>query len=480
MQNQWIQMIWSIHDTEPSLDDVSQLIIDKTWYDDFLLKNMESEYHYVNHDDTTNYYCVSQLYFCELKSLYQRVEFESHESWSITRLTIDEIRKLDNPVIDYCIDRVLWIVNNDHEYIDRYNAYHPHPDKSKWISHLIPHDELPVVLPLDLPNYKPAGKSPLEDHPTFKYYHAADGNTYLRECDTLDTFMCSSFYYLRFLDPKNPNQLIADAHNMPVDLYIWGKEHIVWHLLYSRFIYKFLKNNWYIDCESSEPFVKLVHQWIIHGPDGRKMSKRWWNVIDPRAIIDQYGVDTLRCYLMFMWPVELNKNRNPDAVQWMYRFLQRVYNLIVWDIVPSITARHQTIKWVTHDIENFKFNTALSKLMIFSNILWEQPCVHHDDLDTLLSLLAPFAPELASSRWQNYDTQSRPQYDENLCHNTTINLPIQINGKTRWQIQVSADVTRESIVQIVNEHPVLAKYIQWDIQKIIYVPQKICNFIIWH
>lgn len=125
----------------------------------------------------------------------------------------------------------------------QYDAYNPHPDKAKWIPHLIPEEELPVVLPLDLGNYKPAGKSPLADHPAFPYYKAKDGNVYLRECDTLDTFMCSSFYFLRFVDPRNTEQLIRKdlaEKALPVDFYIGGKEHTYGHLLYSRFINRFL------------------------------------------------------------------------------------------------------------------------------------------------------------------------------------------------------------------------------------------------
>lgn len=208
----------------------------------------------------------------------------------------------------------------------KYNAYNPHPDKSKWIPHAIPDDELPVLLPLDLPNYKPAGKSPLEDHPTFKYYHAKDGNTYLRECDTLDTFMCSSFYYLRFLDPHNEKQLISEENckYMPVDLYVGGKEHTVGHLIYARFIYKFLQDKGYIHNESKEPFAKLVHQGMIQGPDGRKMSKRRGNIIDPVDIITQFNADTLRTYIAFMGPIDINKNWNPDSVAGVKRFLDRV------------------------------------------------------------------------------------------------------------------------------------------------------------
>lgn len=160
-----------------------------------------------------------------------------------TWMTVEEIlAKKTDPDTSYIFE-LLAGKTPDVQYVDRYNAYNPHPDKAKWIPHLIPDDELPVILPLDLGNYKPAGKSPLADHPNFPYYKAKDGSVYLRECDTLDTFMCSSFYFIRFIDPKNEKEIISKElaeKTLPVDFYMGGKEHTYGHLLYSRFINKFL------------------------------------------------------------------------------------------------------------------------------------------------------------------------------------------------------------------------------------------------
>lgn len=160
-------------------------------------------------------------------------------------------------------------------------------DENK-VPHAIPESELPVILPLDVKDFKPKGKSPLEDHPTFKHYEK-DGKTYLRECDTLDTFMCSSFYFLRFPDAHNDEALIrkelADKC-LPVDFYSGGKEHTVGHLLYSRFIHKFLYDQGYVP--SAEPFKKLVHQGMVLGADGRKMGKRYNNGVDPLEIVQKY------------------------------------------------------------------------------------------------------------------------------------------------------------------------------------------------
>ncbi len=371
----------------------------------------------------------------------------------------------------------------------KYNAYNPHPDKSKWIPHAIPDDELPVILPLDLPNYKPAGKSPLEDHPTFKYYHAKDGNTYLRECDTLDTFMCSSFYYLRFLDPHNEKQLISEENckYMPVDLYVGGKEHTVGHLIYARFIYKFLQDKGYIHNESKEPFAKLVHQGMIQGPDGRKMSKRRGNIIDPVDIITQFNADTLRTYIAFMGPIDINKNWNPDSVAGVKRFLDRVERATQyigkWENLDSLTQT--TIQWVSQDMEALKFNTAVSKLMILINEVYDKQSISKENFEILLLLLSVFATESAQKLWLkigntgNIADQARPHYDSSKVLDQIINLPIQINGKLKGTLEVTKDISQEEVLELVKGDEKLNRYLdEGSIKKIIRVPGKICNIII--
>lgn len=382
----------------------------------------------------------------------------------------------------------------------RYTADNPHPDKTKRIPNLIPESDLPVILPLDLPNYKPAGKSPLEDHPSFKYYHAPDGQVYLRECDTLDTFMCSSFYFLRFCDPHNEQELISPeaAKLMPVDLYVGGKEHTVWHLLYSRFIYKFLQEHSYVACESKEPFHKLVHQGMIHAHDGRKMSKRRGNVVDPMTIIDEYGSDTLRVYTMFMWPVEASKNWNPDAVGGVARFLKRVEKLkekLVDEWVTNnsedskthevVSLLHQTIRWVTDDIEALKFNTAVSKLMIMLNLFAEVDIIQKSDYLIFLQLLAPFATRMTQQLWQELWQEGSihdsiwPEFDPSKISLWSIDLPVQINGKMRGTVTISSWTTQDEVMKLIEQHENISKRLtQGQIKKIIYVQDKICNIII--
>lgn len=377
----------------------------------------------------------------------------------------------------------------------QYNAYNPHPDKAKWIPHLIPEEELPVVLPLDLGNYKPAGKSPLADHPTFPYYKAKDGNVYLRECDTLDTFMCSSFYFLRFVDPHNTEQLIRKdlaEKALPVDFYIGGKEHTYGHLLYSRFINRFLYDQWYIS--NPEPFQHLFHQGMVLGPDGRKMSKRWWNVITPGDLVEKYGhergADVLRTYTMFMGPLELEKAWNDWAVDWVKRFLDRVERMQDFFTEESNQQTqiqlHKTIKWVTEDIEKLKFNTAVSKLMIFVNHVYDVKQITKEQYLVFLQLLAPFATKLTQELWSKIWQQdsihlsTRPVYDETLLADDIFSLPVQINWKMRWNIEVPVGISQDDVVKLVTTNEKFAHHFAtWSIKKIIYVQDKIVNFIIW-
>lgn len=371
----------------------------------------------------------------------------------------------------------------------KYTADYPHPDKSKRIPHLIPQTELPVILPLDLQNYKPAGKSPLEDHPTFKYYQQWD-QTYLRECDTLDTFMCSTYYYLRFLDPHNTDHVIDPALDkvaMPIDFYMGGKEHTVWHLLYSRFVYKFLYDQWYVN--HPEPFARLIHQGIVLAPDGRKMSKRRWNVINPSEVIAKYGVDVTRTYIAFMWPVEQDKCRDDNALWGVKRFLDRVTKLVdmVWQTEYSQDTQskiHQTIKGVTEDIINLKYNTAISKLMILTNHFYEVKKLTQSDYEILLLLLAPFATQLTSMVWKqlghtnSIHKHSWPVYQESYISSGSAVVAVQINGKMRGTIQIQSDSSQDQVLSMAQADPHIAKYIQGTITKIIFVPNKILNLIV--
>lgn len=355
--------------------------------------------------------------------------------------------------------------------------------------HAVPASELPVMLPLDVTDFKPKGKSPLEDHPTFKYYNQ-DGHTYLRECDTLDTFMCSSFYFLRYPDSHNNDELIRKEFAekvLPVDFYSGGKEHTVGHLLYSRFIHKFLYDQGYVS--SPEPFLKLVHQGMVLGADGRKMGKRYNNGVDPLEIIEQYGSDAVRTYLMFMGPIELDKIWNDGALNGMKKFLDRVqkipsqtrFQTYDGDVEATI---HETIQKVTDDIAQYKFNTAISKIMIAVNTLYERQAGTAEDIAHLAQLLAPFAPILAQELWEttghtdDIAFSSRPVADLTKIVSKSINFPIQINGKMRGTLQVEANASQDQIFELLQADEKLASYLIGTIKKVIYVPGKIMNVII--
>jgi leucyl-tRNA synthetase len=355
---------------------------------------------------------------------------------------------------------------------------------------LIPEEELPVILPLDLENYKPTGKSPLEDHPTFPFYQK-DGKTYHRECDTLDTFMCSSFYFLRYPDANNPDEFCDPTllnKCFPIDFYIWGKEHTVGHLLYARFIHKFLYDQWRVS--SPEPFQRLVHQGMVLGADGRKMSKRRGNVIDPMEVIEKYGSDAVRTYLMFMWPVEQEKVRNDGALAGVAKFLHRVQNLvkIVDDKNDNISVKralHKAIKWLTDDMEKLKYNTAVSKFMILLNSIEAEKQISTEQLAMFMVLLFPFAPRISWQIWTDIgiheilDEYPRPTYDPELVVDEVVVLPVQINGKVRANISVPIDVDEATALTLALEEEQVKKYCDdQQIKKVIYVSGRILNIVV--
>jgi leucyl-tRNA synthetase len=354
-------------------------------------------------------------------------------------------------------------------------------------------EELPVLLPLDIDDYHPTGKSPLASHPSFARY-TRDWGEYLRECDTLDTFMCSSFYHIRFPDNKNSEALISEEiakKYLPVDFYIGWREHSVWHLLYSRFIHKFLFNLGIVP--TNEPFQKLVHQGMVLASDGRKMSKRWGNVVNPNDICKQYGSDSLRTYVMFMWPIEDSKNWNEKSLEAIVKFLKRCDKL-KWFILKEGSETdlemewyiNDAISWITNDINRLRLNTAVSKIMILLNHFEKKKSITSSDLQTFSKLLSPFAPILSQELWliswgtwvvslTNWPTIKNI---ENLPRKK-ISIGVQINGKRRSEISLFGDADKETALNEALLSPDLKKYLQFNtIANIIYIPGKILNIII--
>lgn len=286
---------------------------------------------------------------------------------------------------------------------------------------------------------------------------------------------------------------------LPVDIYVGGQEHAVLHLLYARFWHKALYKLNLLD--HSEPFSKVVHQGLILGPDGEKMSKSKGNVVNPDDVILQHGADALRLYEMFMGPLEAAKPWQTDQLQGVVRFRERVYNLVFNHASnPSSTSdftnrpkllreMHITIKKVTHDIETLNFNTAISTLMIYLNTLQaEKENLPRKTVETLVLLLSPIAPHVSEECWQLLGYQSSlayfpwPTYDQELCElspDELLTIAVQINGKLKSTIQLSKDANQFLAEQTAFNTEIIKNYLDDKIiSKTIYIPGKILNFVI--
>lgn len=356
---------------------------------------------------------------------------------------------------------------------------------------ILPLEDLPVILPDDV-DFKPTGQSPLTYSESFqKGVEEKYGAGWKREPDTLDTFMCSSWYYYRYLDPKN-NEAFASPEAlkkwMPVDFYLGGAEHVNGHLLYSRFFTKVLFDAGYINFD--EPFTVHRHQGLILGEDNRKMSKRWGNVINPTDVVKEYGADTCRMYEMFMGPLEDTKPWSTNGVKGVRRFLDRVWKLhekVSKDVEDTATEAllHKTIKKVGDDVSTLQFNTAIAKLMELSNAFGKLDAVAHAHFETFVILLAPFAPHIAEELWHmlghsdSVATQSWPTYDESKMIENTITVVVQINGKIRADLSVSPDISEDEVKQMALVHENVQKWLEGrEPKKVIYVKGKLVSVVV--
>ncbi|HLB60521.1 MAG TPA: leucine--tRNA ligase [Patescibacteria group bacterium] len=363
-------------------------------------------------------------------------------------------------------------------------------------------EDLPVILPDDV-DFKPTGQSPLTYSDLFqKGVEEKYGKGWKREVDTLDTFMCSSWYYYRYLDPHNDQAFASeDALKkwMPVDFYLGGVEHVNGHLLYARFFTKVLFDAGYIDFE--EPFSIHRHQGTIAGQDGRRMSKRWGNVINPTDVVEQYGADTARVYEMFMGPLEQDKAWNDHAVQGVRRFLVRIWNLMQDDKKSHAKSSslalqrllHKTIQIITNDTKLLKFNTAVARFMEFTN-LWmkDGECLSKADTITLLTLLAPYAPHMAEElayglrltadgKYHSIHLQKWPKHDESLVQEDTVTIIVQVNGKMRSTLHVDRQTanSKQQTAEKAKKDEKVKKYLEGKtIKKEIFVPGKLVNFVV--
>lgn len=356
----------------------------------------------------------------------------------------------------------------------------------------VPEDQLPVTLP-ELERYQPTGtgESPLALATDWVNTTCPTcGGPARRETNTMPQWAGSSWYYLRYIDPHNDTMLVdpeKERYWMPVDVYVGGAEHAVLHLLYARFWHKVLYDIGVVS--TPEPFMKLINQGMILGEDGEKMSKSRGNVINPDDVVRDYGADTLRMYEMFMGPLEQVKPWNMRGVEGVYRFLQKVWRLALRPHAPAQDPvlerlRHKTLKKVTDDIVGFRFNTAISAMMIFVNEALERGATRAD-VETLLLMLAPFAPHLAEELWHRYGhttliCQERwPAYDPALIEDEEVEIVVQVNGKLRGRVRLPKGTAEPEAVAAARAQHDIAKWLATGVvRKTIFVPDKLINFVI--
>ena len=358
----------------------------------------------------------------------------------------------------------------------------------------VPYDELPLKLP-DVENFEPGsdGESPLAKIDSFVNCKCPKcGGDAKRETDTMPQWAGSSWYFLRYVDPHN-DKAFADYDKlkywMPVDWYNGGMEHVTRHLIYSRFWYKFLYDLGLVPYE--EPYQKRTAQGLILGPDGVKMSKSRGNVIDPNEVVDAYGADVLRTYVLFMGDYEKAAPWSESSVKGCKRFIDRIWNL--QDILNDgdayseklESAFHKTVKKVSEDIETLKYNTAIAALMTLLNNIYDAGEINRAELKTLLILVNPFAPHVTEEMWSmlGYGEMlakdaSWPAYDPEKCVDSTIEIAVQVNGKLRGKLMVAADISAEDAIAAAKTDEKVQSFLtDKNIVKEIYVPGKLVNIV---
>ena len=355
--------------------------------------------------------------------------------------------------------------------------------------HCVPEEHLPWVLPDDV-EYKPKGTSPLgSSKELIERTESIFGKGWRPEIDTMDTFVCSSWYYLRYLDPNNKKEAFSkkNLNWMPVDCYVGGAEHATMHLLYARFITKALRDLKFIDFD--EPFKKLYHQGTIT-KDGAKMSKSKGNTVAPDEFIDTYGSDTFRIYLMFMGPYDEGGDWNDKGIKGIDRFLKKVWKIISLpnantDDNKTVQLMNKTIKIVTSNLEKMVFNTSISRLMEFVNHLSQYNEISLSLKKNLILLLAPLAPHLSEEIWEKLGQKESifdngwPEYDSSNIESNRVTIIVQVNGKLRANFEIEKDQSKDMVLNQAKSLDKVQKYLQnSDLIKEIYVPNKIVNFVV--
>ena len=367
-----------------------------------------------------------------------------------------------------------------------------HCDKCGYVP--IPESELPLTLP-EVESYMPTdnGESPLSTLESFINTTCPKcGGPAKRETDTMPQWAGSSWYFLRYCDPHNDKELASkEALNywMPVDWYNGGMEHTTLHLLYSRFWHKFLYDLGAVT--TKEPYMRRTSHGMILGEDGQKMSKSRGNVINPDDVVNEYGADSLRLYEMFVGDFEKTAPWSTKSIKGCKRFLDRVWALQDMlidgdDYREELKASfHKTVKKVSDDIENLKFNTAIAALMSLINEIYASKQINKAELKTFITLLNPFAPHITEEIYDNVgfggmlNEQKWPEYDEALCIDDTIEIVAQINGKVKAKLVVSVDESKDDVIAKVKSEPKIQEAIKGkNIVKEIYVSGKLVNIVV--
>ncbi len=360
-------------------------------------------------------------------------------------------------------------------------------------------EELPVILP-QVESYQPTGtgESPLAKVSSWVEVNEG-GKTYLRETNTMPQWAGSCWYYLRFIDPHNKDAVWSkekESYWMPVDLYIGGQEHAVLHLLYARFWHHVLYD---LDLVSTkEPFTRLFNQGMIQGEDGLKMSKSRGNSINPDEIVETTGADSLRLFEMFMGPLDKAKPWSTTGLQGSYRFLKRIWRMFdsenggmqITDADPAEDKKlykllHRTIMKVTIDIENLRFNTAISALMTLGNKMKSRMSVSRANAETFILMISPFVPHISEEIWRRLGHtetivfENWPEYNELLAKEDLTNIAVQVNGKLRGEFQIENDIDVEIIEQMAKDLPEIQKWTDGkEILKVVVVPNRVVNIVI--
>ena len=420
-------------------------------------------------------------------------------SWEFSGLTSDEaIKKMQV----WLADKGLWWVKRNYKIQDwvfsrqRYWG-EPFPVILCPDCGIVPmnESELPLLLP-DVENYEPTGT---EEWPLANIDDWINVKCPLcwkdakRESNTMPWWAGSSWYWLRYMDPHNDDELVsksAENYWKNVDVYVGWAEHVTRHMIYARFWQKFLYDLWVVS--EQEPFHRYEKVWLIMAEDGRKMSKRRWNVVNPDDVIAEYGADAFRTYEMFMWPFDQYISWNTNWLRWTKKFLDKVVAL--WDKVsPNAQLPvdveilfNQTIKKTTEDIDAFRFNTSIAQFMILVNAFTECESIPTGVFEKFVILLAPFAPHLAEEFWSLlwhefsiFKNAKWPKYDESKLSSDLIKMAVQFNWKVRGTIEVSKDASQDEVMQAVKSDWKLDGYLSsWEPKKVIYIPGKILNIVL--